>query len=223
MLDFLKAIKVDDPATMKKRSGGGARKAWNPDGDEILAIRIWKDGSVFPSKKLVEWFGLEYRDKESATHGNGLDVFSSASLPIFKSPKPLLIINVVDKEKPRIDLFGTVGYDGDKGSPTGKPISSVLDQGACTFGLNTILPLIKELYDVEPNETGFIDLIVLGADGADATKSFDVAGEKNFIYVPKPFTKGKKAEEKLGTYVRREYPRLYVLYPATLMEESKEA
>lgn len=211
MLDFLKAIKVDDPATMKKHGGGGGgpRKAWNPEGDEIKAIRIWKDGSIFPSKKLVEWFGLEYRDKGAEAQGNGLDVFSSEKLPIFKAPKPLLVINVVDRDKPRIDLFGTVGYD-----EAGEPTSSVLDQGATTFGTKTLLPLIKELYGVEPNKTGFIDLIVLGADGADATEKFDVAGEKNFVYVPKTVSRGGKVG--LGSYVKRNYPRLYVLYPAEM-------
>lgn len=212
MLDFLSNIKVEDPATMRKQGGGGgSRKAWNP-AEESLAIRVWKDGSVFPSKQLTHWFNLEYRDKASETQGNGLDVFSSAQLPIFKGDKTLILLNVVGKEKARIDLFGTTGYDEDE-----KPTGSVVDQGAPTFGKKYLLPMIKEVYGLEPNETGFIDMIVLGSDGLEATKSLDIAGEKDFVYVPKTLSKGDNAGQ--GTYARREHPRLYVLYPASMIEE----
>lgn len=210
MLDFLSKIKVDDPSTMKKSGGGGHRKAWNPD-PATLALRVWKDGSIFPSERLVKWLDLEYRQKGVEVQGKGLDVFPSEKLPVFKSPTPLIVVNAVDKEEPRIDLFGTTGYDEDE-MPTG----SVMDQGAATFGKKTLLPMIKEVYGVEPNETGFIDLILLGQDGTEATQKFDVAGDKDFIYVPKVISKGDNAGA--GSYAKRDHPRLYVLYPATMLE-----
>lgn len=208
MLDFLKKITVDDPGTMKKV---GNRKAWNP-APEVLALRVWKDGSVFPSEVLVKWFHLDYAKKDAASKGNGLDVFSSAQFPIFKTPKTLILLNVVDKEMSKIDLFGTTGYDEDD-----NPTTSVLDQGAPTFGKKTLLPLIKEVYGVEPNETGFIDLILLGADGLEAVEPFKLPDGKTLCHVPKTVSRGDKQGE--GSYIRRENPRLYALYPATLMEE----
>lgn len=213
MLDFLSKITVDDPATMKKPGGTGNRKAWNPIA-EVLALRVWKDGSIFPSEALVKWFNLDYRDKGAVNQGNGLDVFSSEQFPIFKTPKTLILINVVDKEKPKVDLFGTAGYD-EKGVPT----TSVLDQGAPTFGKKTLLPLIKSVYGVEPNEAGFIDLILLGSDGPDATTSFLLPDGKTLCHVPKTVSRGDKQGE--GSYIRRENPRLYVLYPADLMKEGE--
>jgi len=222
-LDFLKNIKVEDPALMKKSGGGGVRKEWNPTGK---TIRVWKDGSIFPSEELVEYFDLEYRPKDVDHQGNGLDVFPTSQFPIFKSPQPLILINVVDKAKPRIDVFGTVGYYAEaegvelpEGVKAGDPQLSVLDQGAATFGKNRLLPMIKETYDVEPNEKGFIDLVVLGADGTEATQPFALS--KDFCHVPKAVTKGDL--KGTATYQRREYPRLYALYPATLLETTSDA
>jgi hypothetical protein len=59
-LSFLSEAQVED-VKVRKGGGGGARKPWNPD-EESLAIRVWKDGSVYPSKALVARFDLEYPD-----------------------------------------------------------------------------------------------------------------------------------------------------------------
>jgi len=221
-LDFLKDIKVDEPVA--KRSGGGSRKAWNPT--EGLAIRVWKDGGVFPSETLIDLFDLEYQPKAAVHQGKGLDVFPSAQATFFKAPKPLILINVVDKDKPRIDLFGQVGYvtEPQEGEPeleegvnVGDPTTTVFDQGAKTFGAKSLLPMIKEVYDVEPNEQGYIDLVVLGQDGTDAAQPFALPEGKTFCHLPKQISRGEAAGTPI--YVKREYPRLYILYPATLLEE----
>lgn len=219
-LDFLKQIKVDDPSTMKKSGGGGARKPWNPT--EGKRIRIWASGAVYPNAELVEWFDLEYRAKEAEHQGNAFDVFSSSKLPIFKTPTPLIVINVVDKAKPKTDLFGSVGYVTDaesvpEGAALGDALSSVLDQGATTFGKKVLLPMIKEVYDVEPNEAGYIDLVLIGQDGTDATQKFELS--KDFCHVPKAVSRGDNAGAP--TYVKRDHPRLYALYPAVLLEETQ--
>src|SRR5882757_6878229 len=186
-LDFLKQIKVDDPATMRKSGGGGARKAWNPtDG---LKLRVWKDGSVFPSKELVDWFDLEYRAKGAEHQGNALDVFPSAQFPIFKTPQPLILINVTSKANAKTDLFGSVGYVSDaetlpEGATIGDPLSSVLNQGATTFGKKSLLPMIKEVYDIELDDKGYIDLVLLGADGTDATQKFELPNGKTICHPP---------------------------------------
>lgn len=221
MLDFLKQITVEDPGTIK-RGGGGVRKEWNPtDG---LVLRVWKDGSIYPSQALVDWFGLEYKHKEIDNQGNGLDIFSSEQFKIFKSPKTLILLNVVNRDKPKIDVFGTVtfyarpeGLDADKVETdfeVGEPITSVMDQGSTTFGKNHLLPMIKEVYSIEPNEKGFIDLVVAGADGLEATQPFTLPDGKVVCHVPKVLSRGKN----LGapSYVKRDNPRLYVLYPFQL-------
>lgn len=225
-LDFLKQIKVDDPATMKKPhsgGGGGSRKAWNPTTPNT--IRVWKDGSVFPSADLVERFNLEYgaRPVEVAAEagaepvgedkkpkwlqpGNAFDVFDSADFPIFKSPQRVLIANVVAKAAGKADLFASIEWD----PLTGEPKNSVMDQGAATFGKNELIPLIEDVYQMSPGEK-FIDFVLLGQDGEAATKHFGLPDGKQVCVVPKKISRGPKKGEM--TYARREDPWLYILYP----------
>jgi hypothetical protein len=63
LFSFLKSAEVEEvkvvATTGAKR--GGPRKQWNP-APALLAIRIWQDGSVFPSQALVDKFDLEYKD-----------------------------------------------------------------------------------------------------------------------------------------------------------------
>lgn len=58
ILSFLNTAKVEEVARAP-RVGGGAKKPWNPP-TTVLAVRVWRDGSVFPSQALVERFNLEY-------------------------------------------------------------------------------------------------------------------------------------------------------------------
>lgn len=58
LLGFLVGAKFDPSEAPVRRSGGGARKQWNPLSG--LVVRLWKDGSVYPSQALVDKFNLEY-------------------------------------------------------------------------------------------------------------------------------------------------------------------
>lgn len=59
LLGFLKSSTVEEAKDTPKGKGGKS-KQWNPV-PSILAIRVWKDGSVFPSQALVDKFQLEYQ------------------------------------------------------------------------------------------------------------------------------------------------------------------
>ena len=47
-LSFLNGVTLDE-VTKPTRTGGGVKKQWNP-APTFMGIRIWKDGSVFPSQ-----------------------------------------------------------------------------------------------------------------------------------------------------------------------------
>jgi len=140
MLDFLKDIQLEAVEDSPKASGL-TKKQRRPE-DDVLAIRIWKDGSVYPSKKLVDTFNLEYpvaaiteEEKENkkvrsyefpSGTGNGLDVIDSRAWGMYKNDNPkqqFIAVAIVPKSEPKIDLFGSTKYN-DKGTP----LSSVLDQ-----------------------------------------------------------------------------------------------
>lgn len=58
-LSFLSKAQVEEVKTRRGGGGGGSRKPWNPIAT-LLAIRVWKDGSIFPSEAAVKRFNLEY-------------------------------------------------------------------------------------------------------------------------------------------------------------------
>lgn len=151
-LAFLQNITV--VADERPRSTGGARKEWNPPSG--LTIRIWKDGSVYPSEDLVKKFELEYRQKLSDDElkqlkeaskprpfpGNGFDIADTQDFPIFKTNgERFLIISAAEKDAGKVDLFSTTNYEDD-----GTPKTSVMDQGAATFGKDYLIPRIEEIY-----------------------------------------------------------------------------
>ena len=226
-LDFLKQIKIDEtaiPAAKKSSGGGGHRKEWNPTIE--LSLRVWKDGSVFPSAGLVERFELDYApqpkvepptefpeaDDAKPTEkwiqpGNALDVFSTVDFPAFQSPKPFILANITTKAAGRADLFAQVERD-----EQGEPKTTVMTQGSNSFGKNDLIPMIKEVYGIEiGDQVPYVDLVFIGQDGEKAMKHFAV--EKGFAFVPKTVSRG--TEKGKPTVQRREDPWLFILLPAT--------
>lgn len=231
MLDFLKDISLDESEIIKaaksKGTGGGRKKDWNPT--YANTIRIWKDGSVFPSADLVELFDLEYKARPIVAAdapdldengkkiekwiqpGNAFDVFDSAEFPAFKSPQRFIIANVVGKGAGKADLFASVTWD----ALTGEPENSVMDQGANTFGKSDFLGLLKDIYGIElSDDLPYADLVLLDSKGElkdTPPQPFKLVGDKKIAFVPKKVSRGD-AKGSL-TVVRREDPWLFVLYP----------
>lgn len=58
-LSFLETASVEEVTPSARAGVGGARKPWNPPAD-LLCIRVWKDGAVFPSQALIDRFNLDY-------------------------------------------------------------------------------------------------------------------------------------------------------------------
>jgi hypothetical protein len=156
-LAFLTAISViaqDEPK--KKSGGGGARKEWNPASG--LTVRVWKDGSVFPSQDLVNFFDLAYKNqptedeiaaaKEAGTvipMGFGFDVADSQEFSGIQVPQRLLIISPVARTEGKVDLFGSVTYN----KIDNTPLCTVMNQGAATFGESFLVPKIEEIYGIK--------------------------------------------------------------------------
>jgi len=206
-LDFLKkaslaANEVVKPATARTTTA----KARTP---ETADIRVFKDGSVFPSVALIKEFDLQYRAKDVEPKGNGFDVFKSTDFPNTQHwPKDnrIIFIAAVDKAEGKLDLFGRTTYD-----ETGAA-SDVLTQGATTFG-KVLLEHIKEVYGEEPNEHGFIDLVIA------RDNSFNTDNGK--YYIPKVVSRGDSKGE--STVVTRENLTLFPLIPVSWVNEEEVA
>lgn len=220
-LSFLKNITAEAPA--KQPRTVGPRKERNPELQ--LALRIFKDGSIYPSQGLVDRFNLEYPKQAPASveggepahvaPGNGLDIFSINDFSFLKGVENVLVVNVVAKDEPKVDVFGRTDYD----EKTGEPLSSVMDQGATSFGKNELLGMIDKFYELNPDEKVGLDLVFLGIDGEEANVPYKLRDDLKVCYVPKTLSRGGKKGEP--TFQKRDNPKLFILYPKVLIDEAE--
>lgn len=208
-LEFLKkASIVSIEATKSATARTTTAKNRNP---ETADIRIYKDGSVYPSAALVAEFNLAYVGKDVEPKGSAFDVFKTTDCPHMASwgkDDKAIFITAVDRKLPKTDLFSGSKYQDD-----GSPKSDVLTQGSNTFGTDTLLPALKEVYGIEPNEEGFIDLVIM----RDASLKTD----NEIYYIPKVISRG--ADKGKADLLRRENLTLFPLVPVAMTEEVEEA
>jgi hypothetical protein len=212
MLDFLSQVTIADVTEQPAAKGGGQKKERIPSG---LTIRVFRDGSVYPSAELVKRFDLEYGPKDCVGCGHGFDVIDTNRFTDIKTPKRLLFISPVGKSAGRVDLFAIVSYNTDNSAK-----SSVLNQGSSTFGKEELLPLIKEVYGLELTKEStpdYIDLQLVANPATDAP--WELPNGRQVTYLPKKKSRGGDK----GSYdvVRREKPQFWVLYPVSLIEPQK--
>lgn len=172
-------------------------------------LRIFANGSVYPSATLVKRFNLEY-GTVGLTGGNGFDVFASKEFfNTMQIETPFIMIAPVEKHTGKVDLFGTTRFNED-----GTPISSVMSQGSNNTWL---LDLLKTTYNIVPGEQGYIDLTLV----KEEELSHGLAAMTNGIYnIPKQMVRGSK--KGAATYVRREDIDVYVLYPTTMLVQQAD-
>jgi hypothetical protein len=222
MLDFLKTATIADVAEVKTGHIGGPRKQRNPEG---LAIRVFRDGSVYPSMALVEQFSLEYSEKLSDDQeitGNGFDVIDTDHYPSFQIGKRILIISAVAKSAAKVDLFASTTYD-EKGAPK----STVLNQGSKTYGSEELIPMIEEIYGIKFKEKAgdeepgveYVDMLLVG--NPSTNQPWSLPNGKTVTFIPKKVSRG----EAKGTYTvtRRENPAFFAFLPAVMVnDDAKE-
>ena len=238
-LSFLGSAQVEQ-ISGPSRKGGGRAKQWTPN-PTLLAIRLWRDGSVFPSKAAIDKFDLEYRNcsitkvplplKEGQTEsdqkykneytfsagpGNGFDVIDSRVWANYKADGHMLFISPVSKDEPKVDLFARVDYEDD-----GTPKNKVEEQGSATFGKDVLLAAVEELYGIKLTEElgkDYVDLVIFDEfDGINITEKFSTP----VMLAPKRVVRG--ADKGKPDYIRRENALVYGLVPAQILGIGVEA
>lgn len=174
-------------------------------------LRIFKNGSVFPSETLTREFSLEYQNKTSENQGNGFDVIDSRLFSnTLKTPVPFIMIAPVAKKAGKVDLFNACTYNED-----GTPNASVLTQGASSFGAELWAMLIDvyHLDNTKYTTQGYIDVNL--EDVVAISDSLQKA-TNGIYYVPKTINRGDNAGQVRT--VRRENLSIYVLSPVGIDE-----
>jgi hypothetical protein len=166
-------------------------------------IRVFRNGSVYPSLALILADELSYLPKGSDGLAFGYDVVNSKQFLNTQAwEQAVLFIAKVDKTSPKVDLFGRTTYDAD-GTP-----GDVAHQGAATYGKD-LIETLKAVYGYEiPEGEAFVDLKIV--------TDFQFNTPDNIYFIPKPVARGeRKGEIEL---VRRENLTLNVLMPLSMVQ-----
>lgn len=190
----------------------------NPEGSRI---RLFKNGAIFPSKELVEQFALEYQAKDSESASFGFDIVSSKAFPnTAHLADSFIIIAVVPKSEPKVDVFGStkfysaeeVAETPEGGFQAGDPKSSVLTQGTTSFGKEILISLLQEVYGFEFKEDQkFVDLEIVDQK---------LTTNDGNYYIPKTITRGEK-KGGLDVVVRKNID-MFPLVIADMLEGGDE-
>lgn len=191
-LSFLSQVTVAAVESVKKPVARVAKQYQPLTAD----LRIWTSGAVYPSAALIAEMGLEYLPKGADDKAYGFDIIDIAEMAAITSPERFLAISMTEKTASRVDLFGMTRFD-----EAGAPLSSVAEQGSATFGKESLLPLLKEVYGVEPNEEGFIDLVI--------HRATPFTSPNGIFRFPKVVSRGAQKGEV--SYVRRENQTVFPL------------
>lgn len=204
-LDFLKSISLSEtPVT--QRTG---RVAMNKHPENGAQLRLFHDGSIYPSQELVDTYNLEYTAKESKEVTYGFDIIDTNNFPNYpKDKQRLVFVALTPKSNPKVDLFGSVGYNED-----GSIKNSVMDQGSNTTG-KWLITLLEEVYNVTlfPEGIKYVDLVI--------NTEFGLTTPNNIYHFPKVVSRGDKKGEI--SFVRRTDTTLWPLTIATLEDVTEE-
>jgi len=169
-------------------------------------LRLFSDGRIFPASQLVEDHSLEYVAKGEEV-GNGFDIVDTLNYPNYPQDNPrLVMIALVSKDSPKVDLFGSVGYSPEGGAPK----TSVLTQGSSTTG-KWLIEMLQEVYGVKDlfEQERYVDLVI--------NTDFSLTTENNIYHFPKRINRGDNKGDI--TYQRRTDT---ALWPLTMIEREEE-
>lgn len=194
MFDFLKNVTIAEDVKAKKVATRTA-KSKNPTEADL---RIFRNGSIYPSAALVAELNLEYRGKDAET-GNGLDLVDSRLWHVSAAwPQQLLMVAAIGKKEGKVDVFSQVKYD-----EAGAPMFSVLEQGSNLGFGKELLKTIGEIYGKGVNDEGYLDLVI--------ARDYPINTPNNIYHLPKKQSRGdNKGDLQL---VKREHITLFPLAP----------
>lgn len=205
-LSYLKKVVLEEvPANVPGTRTGVSSLVKQPtDAD----LRVFKNGRVYPSAAFLEANGFEYQakietvdpitgDVKVAVVGNGLDIFSSVNWSMVKGlEEEVIFCALVPRQgNPKIDLWGSCQFKD------GLPTSTLLEQGASTFGKTALVDMLASAYGVDWSTAKYVDLKV--------ELDIPMVSESDVYHLPKLVARGENKGK--ATYVRRELINIFPL------------
>jgi hypothetical protein len=242
LLGFLKSAKVEQVPESAKGTGG-VKKDRTPEG---LAIRLFKNGSVYPSQALVDKFDLEYKKgtpTKVEVKDKVMDDLKAKGAEV-DAPKTKTVwafdngvgngFDVIDsrqwhqfKADGSMIFISPVGKDEPKvdlfglvrrDEVTGEPTESVMTQGTVTNGLRILVPAVKEIFGIELGEEkdGLKDFVDLIV--VEKLDDFDITATFSQPISLFPKTVARGLEKGAPDYQRRDGAKVYALIPKDILD-----
>lgn len=172
-----------------------------------LRIRLFKDGSVYPSNELIAAYNLEYvkRDEKNQPLGNGFDIIDTRDMVNqINTPQHFAGVIATPRSEGKVDLFSMCRYD----EVTGEPLTTVAEQGSNTYGKESLIPTLEALYGdaFVFNEQNYIDLEIVPQE---------ISSEDKRLFVYKTIVRG--ADKGKKSYVVRTDAVILPLVPAAVV------
>jgi len=188
---FLDNIELSE--VIPKQQMGSSKVEKNPTEADI---RVFADGAIYPSEKLVEEFNLEYQSEGSDIVENGFDLIDTALWGMLPKDTPRFLaiatVNRASARKPM--LFGKYRMKD------GKPVHSVMSQGSISAG-KTLLSYLDVVLGVEMGDEPYLDLKLV--------RERKLSSNNGIYNLPYVVAKGKEAG--VIKSVRRENCEIYPL------------
>ena len=181
--DFLKnttLAQVEQKTTTTTNRTGRVAMERNPTNG--ASLRLFKDGSIYPSQETVDKYNLEYFGET----GNGLDIIDSRQWAQYpQNAQPVVFVTAVPKKSGLVSLFSQA-----KGEDV-----SVMTQGSKTFGAE-LTTLLQEVYNVEDlfATQKYVDLVIVD--------NVEMPSADGIYNLPKKVAKGENKGQ--ATSARRE-------------------
>lgn len=198
-LSFLKSATLEEvPANAPSSREGVSTLVKQPTTGDL---RVFKNGRCYPSDAFAEKNQLAYAEKvetvdpetgevSTTVLGNGLDIFSSTHWGMVKGlPEEVIFLCAVPRQgNMKIDLYGSCQYEGTT------PKTSILEQGASSFGKSSLVEMLASAYAVNWEVVKFVDI--------EVNTDYPMVSDSGVYHLPKIVSRGENRGK--ATYIRRE-------------------
>ena len=211
-LSFMKNVEVKEVAAKAKVSRITLEKT-PVDGADF---RVYKNGRMFCHPDTAKKYDLEFGSKKiiiikgkdgeedttkEATSGNALDIFSSADFTMVDLEQVVIFVGITPREgAKKLDMYGYTSYNED-----GSPKRSVDANSASSFGTNSLVPMLEEIYAVDFEDKDFVDLVMV--------TEYQIKSPNSIYAIPKVSSRG----DNKGTPML-EARKDILVYPLTVFE-----
>lgn len=211
--DFSTVKVAELKRTPRAGTGGRTKVEKQLAPNEGYDLRVFENGSVYPTQEIVNKLNLEYKpayaspsnDHDVSYRGFGFDIIDPADCISLKTaveagmPTGFIILGHTPRVDGKVDIFRSTRYDEQE-----NPKSTVLDQGAPSDLAELIFAKYGDnAFGNQENKVGYVDVKIL-TDNV-------IPNPSTGVIIVNKFTNKKDRDEPVKTYVNRKNTTMFPL------------